>query len=77
MYYTKINQENCIACGLCQIISPALFDFTPDGIAFTRKDDNKGITPVSSEEMDVFRKAYQQCPTGAILRSEEPFERQA
>jgi len=74
MYYTKINQEKCIACGLCQIISADLFDFTPEGIAFTRKDENKGITPVSVEESAVFRKAYQQCPTGAILRSEQPFE---
>lgn len=74
MYYTKINQEKCIACGLCQMISAELFDFTPEGIAFTRKDGNKGITAVSSEETADFRSAYQQCPTGAILRSDYPFE---
>lgn len=73
MYYTKIDREACIACGLCQIYAPDLYEYDDNGIAFTKKDQNKGTTPVSPEEMNDFRKAYTSCPTGAILRSNHPF----
>ena len=49
MYYTKVNQDNCIACGLCQIISPDLFDYTSEGIAFTKMDANAGNAPIPAE----------------------------
>lgn len=73
MYYTKVNQDNCIACGLCQIISPELFDYTSEGIAFTKMDANAGTAPVTAEQFDAFLHAYRKCPTGAILRSNRPF----
>ncbi|WP_107995379.1 ferredoxin [Trichococcus paludicola] len=73
MYYTKVNQDNCIACGLCQIISPALFDYTSEGIAFSIMDSNTGKAPIPTEHFDAFLDAYRKCPTGAILRSESPF----
>lgn len=74
MHYTKINKESCIACGLCQLIAPDLYEYDQDGIAYTKKDDNKGIIAVENDELDVFKKAYTSCPTGAILRSKTPFE---
>lgn len=73
MYYTKINKPACIACGLCQICAPSLYEYDEDGIAYTIKDENKGIVPVEENEMESFRNAYTHCPTGAILRSDEPF----
>ena len=73
MYYTKVNQDNCIACGLCQIISPDLFDYTSEGIAFTKMDANAGNAPIPAERFEAFLAAYRKCPTGAILRSESPF----
>lgn len=73
MHYTKINREACIACGLCQIYAPTLYEYDENGIAFTRKDNNRGSVPVEDEEFAAFRKAYTQCPTGAVLRSETPF----
>lgn len=73
MYYTKVNQDSCIACGLCQIISPALFDYTSEGIAFTKVDLNAGDVPIPDEHFHSFLAAYRKCPTGAILRSESPF----
>lgn len=74
MYYTKIDKEKCIACGLCQLYAPALYEYDQNGIAYTVKDDNKGLVPIQQKEMDEFRKAYTNCPTGAILRSEIPFK---
>lgn len=73
MYYTKVNQDSCIACGLCQIISPDLFDYTSEGIAFTKLDLNAGNVPVPAERFEAFLDAYRKCPTGAILRSDRPF----
>lgn len=73
MHYTKINREICIACGLCQIIAPTLYEYDENGIAYTVKDGNQGVIPVEKEEMDLFKKAYTSCPTGAILRSTQPF----
>lgn len=74
MHYTKINKESCIACGLCQLIAPDLYEYDQDGIAYTKKDNNKGIIAVENDELDVFKKAYTSCPTGAIIRSNTPFE---
>lgn len=74
MYYTKIDKEKCIACGLCQLYAPTLYEYDQNGIAYTVKDDNKGLVPVEEKEINDFRKAYTSCPTGAILRSTTPFE---
>lgn len=74
MHYTKINREACIACGLCQIYAPSLYEYDESGIAYTIKDGNRGVVPIQEEEFSDFKKAYTHCPTGAVLRSEHPFE---
>ncbi|AZP05305.1 ferredoxin [Jeotgalibaca ciconiae] len=74
MHYTKVNREICIACGLCQLIAPSLYEYDKDGIAYTVKDQNKGTMPIQEQEFESFKKAYTSCPTGAILRSTAPFE---
>lgn len=76
MYYTKINKEKCIACGLCQLYAPTLYEYDQNGIAYTNQDNNNGITPVQDYEVEGFRRAYTACPTGAILRATAPFESQ-
>lgn len=73
MHYTKINREACIACGLCQIYAPTLYEYDEHGIAYTKKDNNQGVTPVAEDELAGFRRAYTHCPTGAVLRSDVPF----
>lgn len=73
MYYTKIDRESCIACGLCQLIAPELYEYDENGIAYTVKDNNAGIVPVGNKDLESFKKAYTSCPTGAILRSNTPF----
>lgn len=74
MHYTKIERESCIACGLCQLIAPNLYEYDENGIAYTVQDNNAGITPILEDEFDSFKKAYTSCPTGAIKRSTTPFE---
>lgn len=34
MLYSQVIPERCIACGLCQLKAPDLFDYDQEGIAF-------------------------------------------
>ncbi|MGY3724046.1 ferredoxin [Granulicatella balaenopterae] len=71
--YACVNQEECIACGLCQLKSPALFDYNEEGLAFITLDQNLGQAAIPSPLTDEFKQAYVHCPTGAIKRSNQPF----
>ncbi|KRN29438.1 hypothetical protein IV38_GL000322 [Lactobacillus selangorensis] len=71
--YTKIDRERCIACGICQLKAPELFDYDSEGVAFGKRDDNKGTAAIPPADRIQFRSAYTSCPTGAILRSKKPF----
>ncbi|MGX7419231.1 ferredoxin [Carnobacterium gallinarum] len=71
--YTKVAQEKCIACGLCQIKAPAIFDYTEVGIAFNQLDQNQGSQTIPTNLTDEFKAAYLICPTHAILRASKPF----
>ena len=73
MYYTKIDREQCIACGLCTLIAPDIYEYDDNGIADTKKDNNTGIYPLAEEDILPFKNAYKSCPTGAIMRSDTPF----
>lgn len=70
MYYT-INQEDCIACGLCQLKSPKLFYYDDEGIAHAHLPKNQHIP---EHLLFSFKDAYISCPTGAIQRSNQPFD---
>lgn len=70
MYYT-INQEDCIACGLCQLKSPELFYYDDEGIAHAKLPTD---TSIPETLLFSFKDAYISCPTGAINRSNLPFD---
>ncbi|GAF39124.1 hypothetical protein FC83_GL002431 [Agrilactobacillus composti DSM 18527 = JCM 14202] len=71
--YTKVEQIDCIACGICQLKAPQIFDYQPDGIAFCKLDNNQGQQALPNQLLPQFKLAYQQCPTGAIKRRTKPF----
>ncbi|MFD1671594.1 ferredoxin [Agrilactobacillus yilanensis] len=71
--YTKVCQIDCIACGLCQLKAPELFDYDPQGIAFCKLDHNQGTVEIPTAQYTNFKAAYQKCPTGAIKRQNTPF----
>ncbi|MGO2695392.1 MAG: ferredoxin [Bavariicoccus seileri] len=71
--YCKVNQTECIACGICQLAAPNLFDYTNEGIAYFVPDNNSGRHPLNPQELIKMKIAYHKCPTGAIKRSETPF----
>lgn len=72
--FAKVLQERCIACGLCQLKAPELFDYDHAGIASYRPDKNTGQKPITDpKDLIAFKLAYTACPTGAIVRSDHPF----
>lgn len=68
MFY-KVCQEDCIACGLCQLKAPQLFTYDDEGIAHPTQNL---YTPIPTDLLVSFKNAYIHCPTGAIKRSKKP-----
>ena len=60
----EIIPENCIACGLCALYAPDLFDYDNDGIVIF-VDSPENTIQVKTLTEDVI-KAYRKCPSKAI-----------
>lgn len=65
MTFYSVNQENCIACGICQLKAPELFYYDDEGIAHCKQDITQ---PLEEKFLFSFKEAYISCPTGAIKR---------
>lgn len=74
--YTIVDQEICIACAACEISAPDIYGYNEENVAFSKIDDNKGVTCVPKELEDDLIEAYEECPTSAIQVSNEPFNHQ-
>lgn len=59
MNQLKVIPEKCIACGLCYLHYPEVFDCTDEGIAFVKKES-------TTRQRDESTPAVFQCPTRAI-----------
>lgn len=65
----QIIPEKCIACGLCQVYAPAIFDYDEEGIVvFVANEQARQITIDASDlpTWDDVTKAYRKCPVRAI-----------
>ncbi|WP_274661638.1 ferredoxin [Enterococcus lactis] len=58
----KLVPERCIACGLCQIEAPDIFDYDEEGIVLFAQEPEAHQQFVMPEEEAYVRKAYQKCP---------------
>lgn len=61
-----IIPEQCIACGICQLKAPELFEYDDEGIAYFRNQVNPYQLDLSEHNLPDFREALTHCPTGAI-----------
>ena len=62
---SRLVPEKCIACGLCQVYAPNIFDYDDRGIVLlktSRMLDNNLFRKRTRECV----KAYRKCPTRAI-----------
>lgn len=59
----QLVPEKCIACGLCQTLSP-LFDYDDEGIVRFASTEELSL---DHEGTDSLKEAIRSCPTGAIL----------
>ncbi|MBP1045636.1 ferredoxin [Enterococcus sp. BWM-S5] len=62
----QIIPEKCIACGLCQVYAPDIFDYTEEGIVLFKNDPHALIVTVNSQDDDAVTTAYRKCPVRAI-----------
>lgn len=62
----KIIPKNCIACGLCQIKAPNVFDYYDNGIVKLLDSEATEFNTGDSLPDDVLE-AYRSCPTRAII----------
>ncbi|RLK63215.1 ferredoxin [Atopobacter sp. AH10] len=71
--YFKIDREQCIACGLCQLCAKQLISYDEEGIASIIKDQNLGKKDYQADENTLLTTAAKRCPVGAIQHSNKPF----
>nr|WP_071858936.1 ferredoxin [Enterococcus canis] len=70
MMQCELIPERCIACGLCQIAAPEIFDYDDEGIVLFKNEPEAHKQFVTAADEASVIKAYQKCPTRAILLHE-------
>lgn len=63
----KIVPERCIACGLCAVYAPDIFEYDEEGIVLFKQEPEAHQQFVQPAEEAAVTKAYQKCPVRAIL----------
>ena len=72
--YTKIDKDTCINCGSCSAEAPDIFAEEASGKAYSKLDENTGVTAVKEEWLEDLEYAQESCPTESVLIAEKPFE---
>lgn len=67
----RLVPERCIACGLCAIYAPDIFDYDEDGIVLFKEEPEASQQFVRTEERKAVIKAAAKCPVRAILLEKE------
>ncbi len=61
----RIDKELCIDCGVCEALVPEVFSINDEGSTVVILED------VPEELQDAVREAAEECPTEAIIITEE------
>ncbi|MFG6120185.1 ferredoxin [Thalassobacillus sp. B23F22_16] len=70
--FTIVDQETCIGCGSCGAISPEIYDYDEEGIAYVKLDDNNGCKKIPDDLIEDVEDASEDCPTESIKIYNEP-----
>ncbi|RCW64881.1 ferredoxin [Saliterribacillus persicus] len=70
-YYTWIDRETCIACGVCGATAPQLYDYDDEGIAYAHRDNNKGNLKVDEQDHEDMFDSSDGCPTESVIIKEQ------
>ena len=63
----KLEPERCIACGLCAVYAPTIFDYDEEGIVLFAQDPSAHQQFIKKNKKEQVLSAYKKCPTRAIL----------
>ena len=63
----EIIQEQCIACGLCALYAPNIFDYDDEGIVLFKQEIEATHQYIQNEDFTFVFQAYQKCPVRAII----------
>jgi len=67
----SLVKERCIACGLCAVYAPEIFDYDEEGIVLFTQEPTSAHQYIANDQYDATLKAYQKCPVRAILIEKE------
>lgn len=71
--FTIVDKETCIACGVCGVTCPQIFDYDINGLSEVIIDDNHGSKQIPELFYEDVIDAYESCPSESIKISEKPF----
>lgn len=73
--FAKVEQDGCIACGVCGSVAPDIFDFNDEGVAFNMfgGDNNTGTVEIGEDLYAALTDATENCPTEVITVQDTPF----
>lgn len=63
----KIIPEQCIACGLCAVYAPEVFDYDEEGLVLFRQEPGAKQQFITENLQKKVEAAYKKCPTRAIM----------
>lgn len=73
--FSKVELDECIACGVCGAMSPDIFDFDGEGLALNiyGGDNNTGTVEFPEDLQAELVETAESCPTEAIKVQDSPF----
>lgn len=63
----RIVPKRCIACGLCALHAPEIFDYNEEGIVLFIQESRASQQFIPPTQEKAVIEAYKECPVRAIL----------
>ena len=63
----QIIPERCIACGICELVAPNIFEYDDEGIVRFVLEPNAQHQFIPTSEETAVLEAYRKCPVRVIV----------